>query len=130
MNEKVSGECKEGRTGVTEGNNDNEMSNKNVKILQPTTTIIIMMMMMMMTVTTTTLFQVIFHVFIDVMGMMKLRRRRHVAEEPGLSMWAAVGKSPPENADRLMLWARGGYAGLVLLFVVAYWTVVLVNMDY
>ncbi|KAK8394124.1 hypothetical protein O3P69_006367 [Scylla paramamosain] len=73
---------------------------------------------------------VIFHVFIDVVGKMRLRRRRHVAEEPGISMWAAVGKAPPEGADRLMLWARGGYAGVLVLFGVVYWSVVLANMEH
>ncbi|XP_045126023.1 uncharacterized protein LOC123513162 isoform X2 [Portunus trituberculatus] len=73
---------------------------------------------------------VIFHVFIDVVGNMRIRRRRHVTEDTGINMWAAVGKAPPEGADRLMLWARGGYAGVVVLFVVVYWSVVLANMDY
>ncbi|KAG0726210.1 Gamma-aminobutyric acid receptor subunit rho-3 [Chionoecetes opilio] len=72
--------------------------------------------------------KVIFHVFLDAMS--KMKRRRHVAEEPGQSMWAAVGKALPVGGNRLMVWARGAYAVLVILFVIVYWTVVLSNMNY
>ncbi|XP_050740132.1 uncharacterized protein LOC127010309 isoform X2 [Eriocheir sinensis] len=75
--------------------------------------------------------KVIFHVLIDVVGKIQLRRKRQVMESGGLSMWTAVEeKAPQEGADRLLLWARGCYAAVVLIFVVVYWAVVLTNMDY
>lgn len=67
---------------------------------------------------------------VDLLGKVQLRRQKQVMEAVGISVWASVEeKKPQEGGDRLMLWARGCYAVVVLLFVVVYWSVVLANME-